>query len=147
VNTEKFEGTATAMKESPWLASEDLIGRGTIKLKIEAVFKNEGVKFEGGRTEKKPLFSVKFAGIPKQLILNATNRKTLVEAFGATVKSWIGKPVQLTVKDGIRKPGTKDETCCGLRLIANPDKSLIGGVSPEPTQTTPTEPQQNGQPQ
>jgi len=144
METKEFTGGVSAMKESPWLASEDLLGRGAVSVTIDRVFLNTGVKFEGGREEKKPIYSVSFVGLKKQLILNGTNRKTLSTAFGSTVRSWSGKTCKIFVKDGIRKPGTKNETCCGLRIIADANPDLVGEnpVAP-PTPPPATEPASN----
>lgn len=113
----EFHGTVSQMRVSPWLASEDLLGLGEIEVTIEGVFIHEDVKMDGGRTES-ILYAVKFAGKEKQMILNATNRKELSKAFGAKVNNWTGKKVFLRAQDGIRKPGTKNEKCFGLRIRA-----------------------------
>ena len=58
------------------------------------------------------------------MILNATNRRMLSAAFGADTKGWIGKPADLYVQDGIRKPGKGGGTTTGLRIAAKPDPEL-----------------------
>lgn len=115
--TKEFHGTVSQMRVSPWLASEDLLGLGEIQVTVEGVFIHEDVKMDGGRSEPM-LYAVKFAGKEKQMILNATNRKALSTAFGAKVNNWTGKTVYLRAQDGIRKPGTKNEKCFGLRIRA-----------------------------
>jgi hypothetical protein len=118
-----YTGKVSGMKTSPWLASEDLLGVGTVKMEIEAVTRNEDIDMEGGRKEAL-LFSLKFKGMPKQMILNATNRRTLSAAFGADTKQWIGQPIDLYVQDGIRKPGKGGGTTTGLRIAAKPNPEL-----------------------
>ena len=112
------------MKTSPWLASEDLLGLGEMTVAIEDVVKNENVEMEGGRKEPL-LFSLKFAKVPKQMILNATNRRTLSAAFGADTKQWRGKEITLYVQDGIRKPGKGGGTTTGLRIKATPTGNVF----------------------
>ena len=123
MKTEPYTGKVSGMKTSPWLASEDLLGVGTVTMEIESINRNEDIDMEGGRKEAL-LFSIKFKGVPKQMILNATNRRMLSAAFGADTKAWIGKSVELYVQDGIRKPGKGGGTTTGLRIAAKPDPEL-----------------------
>jgi hypothetical protein len=124
MKTEQYTGKVSGMKTSPWLASEDLLGICPQQVIIAGVYKHEDVPMDGGRKEKL-LFAVGFEKIQKQMILNATNRKSLSRQFGADTKQWIGKEVTLTVQDGIRKPGGRTgETTTGLRII-DPGTSAI----------------------
>jgi hypothetical protein len=124
MKTEQYTGKVSGMKTSPWLASEDLLGICPQQVIIAGVYRHEDVPMDGGRKEKL-LFAVGFEKIQKQMILNATNRKSLSRQFGADTKQWIGKQVTLTVQDGIRKPGGKPgETTTGLRII-DPGTSAI----------------------
>jgi hypothetical protein len=91
-------------KDTPWLASEDLIGLGDVKVVIESVFRHVDVEFDAGRKEK-TVYSVKFKGKAKQLVLNSTNRKTLVSKFGVNVKDWAEKEVILYVDPNVRMMG------------------------------------------
>lgn len=110
---EVFEGRSAAMKkDSPWLASEDLLGLPDVKVEIEGVYRHSDVEFDAGRKEKF-VYSVKFKGKSKQLVLNATNRKTLVAKFGTNVKDWAGKQVSLYVDENVRMMG---KTVCGIRI-------------------------------
>lgn len=132
METKPYAGKVSGMKTSPWLASEDLEGlgktggnvRGSVNVKISGVFRNENVTLDAGRVEK-CLFSVSFHGVEKQMILNATNRKTLTRAFGADTKKWIGGEIELIAQDGIQKPGAKKGVMTtGLRFVsASPEKS------------------------
>ena len=116
MKTTQYTGKVSGMKSSPWLASEDLLGISPQQVIISGIFQHEDVPMDGGRKEKL-LFAVGFEKIQKQMILNATNRKSLSRQFGADTKAWIGKSVSLYVQDGIRKPGGKPgETTTGLRI-------------------------------
>lgn len=117
MKTETFEGKSAEMKKpTPWLASEDILDAGDVAVTIEKVFKHKDCKFDDGRTET--VHAIAFVGKEKQLILNATNRKTLVDKFETTdVKAWIGRKITLYVDRDVRKPGgAKGERCCGIRI-------------------------------
>lgn len=90
---EQFNGSAAQMRDSPWMATEDIIGvGGSMDLTIEQVLKYRNVEFEGGR--KKPVvYAIRFAGAKREQIVNATRKRKLVELFGAKVSDWIGKRV------------------------------------------------------
>lgn len=94
-------------------------------LTIVGVFKAEGETMQDGK--KKDFFSVGFAETPKQLVLNATNRKTLANAFGAKTKGWLNQTIELFAQDGVKAIG--GGTTTGLRLRAinpNPNPLLEG---------------------
>ncbi len=94
---ESFEGRASDMKDSDWLAVEDIADTAPVKVKIENVLLHKNVAFEGGRKEPR-VFSIAFEKGSKQLPLNATNRKALQRAFGNDVAKWRGKDINLTVE-------------------------------------------------
>lgn len=108
-----YEGRTAAMRTSPWLASEDLDGLGEVEVTIESVFEHKDAVMQDGRKQPK-LFAVKFVGKERQLVLNATNRKTLAGKFGANCKAWKGQKVLLYVKDGVRNPA--GGTTKGIRI-------------------------------
>jgi hypothetical protein len=117
MKSEPFDGKSPAMKkDTPWISSEDLLDAGEVAVEIEGVFKHVDAEFDEGR--KETVYSLAFKGKQRQLILNATNRKTLVNKFGTTdVKKWIGQTITLYVKKDVRKPGGKrGETTCGIRV-------------------------------
>lgn len=117
MQTEEFDGQSAEMRrESPWLASEDLLDHGDAGVEIEGVYKHVDAVFDDGRTET--VYALKFRGKDKQMVLNATNRKHLVAKFGTTkVKEWAGEKIVLYVQRNVRKPGgKKGETCCGIRI-------------------------------
>lgn len=120
MQSQVYEGKSSAMRVNTcWLASEDIIDAGDVKVTIEAVFKNLNAEFDQGRKEK-VCFSLKFKGADKQMIVNNTNRKILVAMFGTDTKKWRGQQITLYVTevkafggmrpgirirlDGIRKP-------------------------------------------
>lgn len=112
-NSVKFEGRSSEMKkETPWLSSEDLEGLGEQVVEIAEVYRHADVEFDAGRKEKF-VYSIAFKGRKKQLVLNATNRKTLVAKYGSNVKEWSGKSVTLFVLDGVRLAG---KTVKGIRI-------------------------------
>jgi hypothetical protein len=118
-----FQGKVSQMKQaSKFLASEDFIGLGEVELTITGIYEHADEVMQDGK--KKSFYSIGFNDKPKRMVLNATNRKTLAACFGADTKNWIGKKVNLFVKDGIRNPAG-GETVCGLRLKAKPDPELL----------------------
>lgn len=117
MKSEPFEGKSPEMKKpTPWLASENLLDAGDVEVTIEGVFKHKDAKFDDGRTET--VFALSFVGKQLQLILNATNRRALVQKFETTdVRKWIGRKIVLFVEHGVRKPGgAKGETTTGIRV-------------------------------
>lgn len=111
-----FNGKVSQMKpDARWLASEDFIGLGEVEFEISAVYQNSGETMQDGK--KKDFFSVGFNKTPKQLVLNATNRKTLSGAFGAKVERWVGQKVRLYAQDGVKAIG--GGTTTGLRIKAD----------------------------
>jgi hypothetical protein len=111
--TESFTGRTSLMRTSPWLAVEDIDGLGDVQVTIEEVFKHRDAVMQDGR--KMPVvYSLKFAGKEKQMVLNATNRKALAAAFTTDTKVWRGKTVTLYVKDGVRNPA--GGTTKGIRI-------------------------------
>jgi hypothetical protein len=120
MESEQFTGRSAEMKkDTPWLASEDLMDVGDVEVTIEGVFKHKNVMFDDGRKES--VYAIKFVGKEKQMILNATNRKRLVVLCGTTkVAEWAGMIVRIGVDRNVRKPGGKrGETTCGIRVREN----------------------------
>lgn len=110
---EEFEGRSCEMKsDTPWLASEDLLGLGDVKVKIVACHRYRDVEFDAGRKEP-TVYTLQFEGKKKQLVLNSTNRRTLVNKFGPNVKDWKGKEIVLWVDQKVRMMG---KTVCGIRV-------------------------------
>jgi hypothetical protein len=111
-NGEVFEGRSSEMKDSPWLASEDLMDVGDVKVKVVCCHRYKDVEFDKGRTESK-VYTLEFEGKKKELVLNNTNRKTMVAKFGTDVREWAGKEVVLYVDKRVRFAG---KTVCGIRI-------------------------------
>lgn len=111
-----FTGKVSQMKpDARWLASEDFIGLGEVEFEIAQIFTNVGETMQDGK--KKDFFSISFVKTNKQLVLNATNRKTLSNAFGAKVDKWIGQKVRLFAQEGVKAIGGGVTT--GLRIKAD----------------------------
>lgn len=111
-----YTGLSGALRTSPWLASEDLVGLGDVEAVIEEVLIYDEVVFDGGRKEKN-VPTLKFVGKQKQLVLRTSaNRKTLVHMFGSDTKAWRGKTIHLfhdpSVKFGGKNVG-------GIRIREN----------------------------
>lgn len=110
---EPFEGHASAMKKpSPWLASEDLLDRGDVEVTIAGCEKFTDVEFDAGRKEQ-VIYALCFEKTEKRLVLNSTNRKTLVNKFGANVQKWKGQKVTLWVDESVRMMGKRTR---GIRI-------------------------------
>lgn len=116
---EPYDGHAAQMRESPWLASEDLEATGgEAILTIKRVWHHHDVEFEQGR-RKPDVYALEFAGAKRQLALNATNRRALQQMFGNHTREWVGKRVTLFVQEGIK---VGRETKRGIRIKAAPAK-------------------------
>ncbi|HBH91395.1 MAG TPA: hypothetical protein DDY27_15975 [Hyphomonadaceae bacterium] len=109
---EVFEGRSAEMKESPWLASEDILDAGDVKVKIVRCHRYKDVQFDAGRKEP-TVYALEFEGKSKQLVLNSVNRKTLVAKFGTDVRKWSGQEVCLWVDRNVRFAG---RTVNGVRI-------------------------------
>jgi hypothetical protein len=135
MKSEPYSGPVSAMRNSAWLAAEDLDGIGEVEVTIESVYRHEDAVMEGGRIEK-CMWALKFVGRDKQMILNATNRKALVASFSAKTSEWAGKKVKLYVADGIKKPGgRRGETTKGLRIrVPMTNRSISEAVAAEEAQ-------------
>lgn len=113
-----FTGTAAQMRNSPWLASEDIASLGGEKdLVIEGVALHDVVQFAQGR-EKNDVFSIGFVGVKRRLIVNGTIRKSLIRMFGIHTKDWHGKTVCLYVTDNTARIGEKK--CIRVREASAP---------------------------
>lgn len=96
-------------KDSRWLCAEDLLARNTreVQVEIEKVLRRDNLTMQEGRKMRVAL-SLKFKGKQKELLLNATNRKTLGQLFTNDCGEWYGKRIALFVQDNVRYPdGTR----------------------------------------
>lgn len=112
IGPEEFEGTSGEMRDSPWLASEDIEGKGDVPVTIEKVFRHRNVEFEGGR-KKAIVYALQFERCQRQLVLNGTNRKQINSMFGNKVTDWIGKTIKLYVDPNVR---LGSEVTKGIRI-------------------------------
>lgn len=112
MGVEEFDGTASDMRSSPWLASEDLAGRDQYTLTIKKVFKHRNVKFEKGRTEP-VVHALAFHETDKQMVINATNRRRLVKWYGPRTQEWWEQTVTLYVDHEVKLAG---QTVDGIRV-------------------------------
>jgi len=111
----EFDGKVSEMRDSPWLASEDVLDfGGQVTLTIAKCRKHENVEFEAGRVEP-VVFTLEFKGAAKQMILNSVNRKSLTALFGRDVGGWSGQKVCVYVDPNVRMMG---KTVNGLRIRA-----------------------------
>lgn len=116
MESKSFNGLSGALRTSPWLASEDLVGLGDVEATIEDVLIYDAITFDGGRTEKN-VPTLKFAGKQKQLVLRTSaNRKTLVHMFGSDTKAWRGKTVRLFHDPSVKFGG---KAVGGIRIREN----------------------------
>lgn len=107
-----YSGLSGAMRSSPWLAAEDITAVGDVKVTIEEVFNYDSVEFDAGRT-KKNVFTVKFAGKEKELVLNSSNRKAIVKKYGAHTKDWKGKEITIFHDKTVKMKG---QAVGGIRI-------------------------------
>jgi hypothetical protein len=74
------------------LSAFELEGKD-VTVTIEAVEQGKLPKAGSSKVERKPL--IKFVGKDKRLVLNATNRKTIISMYGRKVSGWAGKKLTL----------------------------------------------------
>lgn len=103
-----YKGPSGIARESTWLTNEDLPHDRDTVVTIESVTLRRNVTFQGGRNKGIAL-SLRFAGKARELLLNATHRKTLAALFESNeCGAWFGKRVALFVEQDIRRPdGTR----------------------------------------
>jgi hypothetical protein len=133
----EYDGPSGAGSDSPWLTAEDLIKGKDLKVTIEKVIYYDEIEFEVGRKEKNKL-ALKFRGKTKELVLNATNRRSCVRMFGGITGGWKGQPIVLFVSQ-TRKPGSRagdDEMVDCIRIRVAGTRALTAAeealADPEP---------------
>jgi hypothetical protein len=105
------------------------IGDRKIRTKISKVRMEEVKDRETGKTRKKPV--VFFENIDKPLVLNVTNKETLVNAFGKKPAGWLNATVGIFVDPNVMFGGQKKG---GVRLRALlPPAAAKPALKPEPT--------------
>ena len=85
------EADLDACYGSKYLSATE-VGNRKVKTKIERIRK-ENLKQQNGGTRTK--FVISFATDVKDLVLNATNKNTLVDALGKKPADWIGADIGL----------------------------------------------------
>ena len=95
---------------SKFLSSTD-VGNRKIRTKIARVRKEE--LRDGDAGKKKIKFVIYFKSLDKGLILNATNKNALADAFGKVPAKWIGAEVGVFVDPNVTFAGKRVP---GLRL-------------------------------
>ena len=106
----EYGGPISAMRDSPWLSSEDLEkpdgdGHFEVTVTIETVLEIRDAQFKGGRKKAKG-YALQFEGKERKLYLNGVNRETLKEMFGGNrAADWIGKKITLYVKPDVMLAG------------------------------------------
>ena len=116
MESDSFAGRMSEMRDSPWLASEDLEdpnGTGYIEttMTIAAVLEVRDAQFKGGRTKAKG-YAIQFREIDRMLYLNGVNREKLKEMFGRKAGALVGKTIVLYVNPRVKlmgniKPGIR----------------------------------------
>jgi hypothetical protein len=108
-----YTGPSGALKkDTMWLASEDIGLDREVRVQVEAVELYRNVVFDQGRKEPK-VGALKFVGKDKRLVLNSTNRKTMVRAFGMDTRGWHLAWIALYVDPEVKFAGEK---VCGIRI-------------------------------
>jgi len=134
--------------QSRWLKPEDTdlqMGEGKI-VTIES-FAEEDLKLPNGQQDYKPV--VKFAEFDKELILNKTNIRALIEALGEDTDTMIGKQIRLLVasafnpqmqrQEEVLRLGPVERTArTGQRAgtVTNTGTGARPGTAPATTHTT-----------
>lgn len=103
-----YKGPSGIARESNWLTNEDIPHDRDTVVTIENVIIRRNLAMQGGRPKNIAL-SLKFVGKSRELMLNATNRKTLAALFESNeCAQWFGKRIALFVEQDIRRPdGTR----------------------------------------
>lgn len=104
----EYRGPSGIARESQWLTNEDLPHDKESIVTIQSVVLRRNLTMQGGRPKNVAL-SLKFVGKERELLLNATNRKTLAALFGTNdCAEWFSKRIALYVEQDVRRPdGTK----------------------------------------
>lgn len=128
-----YRGPSGIARESQWLSNEDIPHDRDSVVTIEAVVRRDNLTMQGGRTKKVGL-SLRFVGKSRELLLNATNRKTLAIMFGTNeCAQWFGKRVALFVEQNVRRPDGTFGPAVRIRA------KRIEQAEPAPTITEPVQ--------
>lgn len=100
---EVYKGPPGIARDSLWLTNEDIPHDRDTVVTIESILLRRKLTFQGGR-DKAVGLSAKFVGKQRELLLNATNRKTLAALYGPNTGDWFGRQVALYVEQDVRRP-------------------------------------------
>ena len=95
----EFKGTASALRNTIWIGSEDIEKPVTLTIKAVVVF--ETVVWPHGRVGNN-VAALQFVETNKFLHLCAESREAIKEVYGKKVVEWKGKQVNVYVKQGVR---------------------------------------------
>lgn len=103
-----YKGPSGIARDSNWLTNEDIPHDRDTVVTIESVVLRRNLKMQGGRPKDVAL-SLKFVGKGRELMLNATNRKTLAALFSSNeCAQWYQRKIALYVEQDVRRPdGTR----------------------------------------
>lgn len=129
-----YKGPSGIARDSNWLTNEDIPHDRDTVVTIESVVLRRNLKMQGGRPKDVAL-SLKFVGKGRELMLNATNRKTLAALFNSNeCAQWYQRKIALYVEQDVRRPdGTRGPA---VRIRA---KRIEQGDAPtKPVEESPT---------
>ena len=99
-----YTGPSGIARDSQWLTNEDIPHDKDTIVEIERVILHQSLTLQGGRQESNKL-ALQFVGKKRQLLLNATNRKTMNLLFNTNkTGEWWGKRIMLGVEQNVRRP-------------------------------------------
>lgn len=85
------------MLDKPWLGAWDLPeGRDAV---VTIVRVEAGKVSNGTKESRKPILHLEGSRgpLPKPMVANATNCKTIASLYGTHVEQWVGKPIALYI--------------------------------------------------
>ncbi len=131
----EYSGPSGALKDSPWLAAEDLpLDRDTV-VTIETVLMLIGVPMDKGRELSGGALA--FGGKKKRLILNSGKRKILNRLFTNDTSQWPGKTIALYVDPTVRFGSTVTGGICirdkAAEKLQKRAEELAGQEPPPPS--------------
>lgn len=129
-----YKGVHRIASDSPWLAADDLPDDKDTIVTIEAVNLRRDVTMDAGR-KKDVALSLRFVGKKRELMLNATNRKTLTLLSGsAKCEAWYGMTIALFKAQGVRRPDKTKGPAIRIRPKHVKNGALVEEQPAEPQQ-------------
>lgn len=128
---QEYKGPSGIARESTWLTNEDIPHDKDTIVKIAAVVMRRNVTMQGGRPKAVAL-SLRFVGKQRELMLNATNRKTLAAICESNeCAMWFGKRIALFVEQDVRRPDGSRGPAVRIRAKRLPDDEQPAKVAPK----------------